>query len=243
MTTLLATVATSVGSVRETNQDRIVVGPWILGPDRRELAAHESPPNAAYAAVLDGMGGHAGGEIAAGIAAEVLASYGQSLCNEATVHDLLERANEAIYERMQRLPQLAGMGTTVVGLCAAGNEVLLFNVGDSRAYVIADGYLLQATTDDVAPSGALTQSLGGRATYEAVRVHTATEPAVGRRFLLATDGLFGHVKGDDLEQCIDDDDHRTVTSLLSCAIDLGGPDNVSIVLARVLADEPSEVKQ
>lgn len=237
MTGLVVTAATHVGRVRNVNQDRIVVGPWILAPDSPAVTALGCRPGTNIVAVLDGMGGHAGGEFAATAAAEIVASFGGMVEDETAAEALVRQANDAVYKRMASIPSLAGMGTTLVGLALAGDNVVVFNVGDARAYVEADGYLLQASTDDAVDSGALTQSLGGRRVYEAVTPHIVLEPATGRRFLLASDGLFGHIDHAQIEQCLGaiapDDDASAVGALIGLALAEGGPDNVSVVLVRV----------
>ena len=90
--------------------------------------------------VCDGMGGAAAGEIASSLAVnEVL----RVLCDRAgdeaapleeVIGEAIRAANEEIHSRAQEDPQLSGMGTTMVGLVAEGNRVLVFNVGDSRCY-------------------------------------------------------------------------------------------------------------
>jgi len=235
---LVATAATHLGLVRATNQDRVVVGPWMLAPDSSAVSILECGPGAAIVAVLDGMGGHVGGEFAATTAAEVVAGFGGSVDSENAAEALVHQANDAIYNRMASIPSLAGMGTTLAGLALAGEDVVLFNVGDARVYVEADGYLLQVSTDDSVGSGALTQSLGGRTTHEAVTPHLFLEPVAGRRFLLASDGLFGHIDHTRIEACLvaAPDDAAAVEALVALALDEGGPDNVSVVLVRVLPD-------
>lgn len=237
MTRLVATVATHVGRARTINQDRVVIGHWLLAPDSTTVSSLECGPGTNIVAVLDGMGGHAGGEIAATTAAEVVASHGGAVESVAAAEALVHRANDAVYEQMASIPPLAGMGTTLVGLALAGDDVVLFNVGDARAYVEADGYLLQVSTDDAVETGALTQSLGGRPAYESVTPHVVLEPAAGRRFLLASDGLFGHVDHAQIEGCLGSDDAAAVDALMNLALGEGGPDNVSVVLVRVLCRE------
>ncbi len=93
--------------------------------------------------VCDGMGGAAAGEIASSMAVEVML---QGLSSRAEVqipleHQVVEAiraANEAIHSRSQSNYQLNGMGTTLVGLVVEGSRVLVFNVGDSRCYILRD---------------------------------------------------------------------------------------------------------
>lgn len=229
---LVVHVASHVGHVRETNQDRVVVGRWLLAPDLPGEAVLNGVQAGCAVALLDGMGGHAAGDIAATTAAEVLASSAGVIDGREAVVEAVQRANAAVYARMAAIPQLAGMGASLVGLALVGEQVVLFNVGDARGYVETNGYLNRLSTDDVAPSGALTRALGGRATFEPVEPHLVTEPAPGRRFLLATDGLFGHIDLAGIESCLVDDDRETVRALMTSALGGGGPDNVSVALVR-----------
>ena len=237
MNSVTVTAVSHVGYARAQNQDRIVVAPWVLGPDLGSTVVRLSPPGPTVTvAVIDGMGGHAGGEVAAALAAEVVASSAHEVLSAADAAALAERANRAVYERVGTLPQLSGMGATLACLTVVGDEALVFNVGDSRTFADVDGYLIQLTTDDAGPGGGLTASLGGRSAYVPVDAHVVVEPCLGRRFLVASDGLFGHLDPVDLESVLDDDDETSVQRLLALALERGGPDNVSIVMVNVGAE-------
>lgn len=231
---------TNIGHERESNEDRVVVGPWILAPDHDSAAELKLDHPPFVAAVLDGMGGHAAGGTAATIAAEVVASQGVSVDDASSAAYLAEWANRAIYERMLGVPSFSGMGTTLVGLAWVDGNAVVFNVGDARAYLESDGYMVQLSVDDASGKGTLTQSLGGLHSYQPIQPHVVVEPAKGARFLLATDGLFGHLDEEILESCLVDDDVGTVENLLRAALDAGGPDNVSIVLVRCPGAPDSE---
>jgi protein phosphatase len=92
--------------------------------------------------VCDGMGGAAAGEIASSMAIEEVLrrlserSKTEPAPLEVVVEDAIRIANEAILSRAQADPQLSGMGTTLVGLVTEGSRVLIFNVGDSRCYLL-----------------------------------------------------------------------------------------------------------
>ena len=89
---------------------------------------------------------------------------------------LVESANQRLYDMMQTAPSLAFMGSTVAGVLFGPGEMTIFNVGDSRVYLHAGGYLLQASRDHSSPRGELVQSLGGLDTYVPVETHMTTEP-------------------------------------------------------------------
>lgn len=228
------TAATHLGLKREVNEDRIVVGPWVLGPLSDEVASITLPPSdGLVAAVIDGMGGHSGGDVAASLVAEVVASRGGKAQAEESALELAVTANLAVYQRMASLAHLAGMGATLAGLLISQGSAWILNVGDSRVFVERDGYLVQLSTDDSAPNGTLTQSLGGVAQFQPVVPHLARDSAAGNRFLLATDGLFGCVDDTKLEQCMSQDDRSSVKALLAAALEAGGPDNISIILVSI----------
>ncbi len=119
-----AAALTDVGSKRPSNED----------------AFGYSAEQGVYV-VCDGMGGAAAGEIASSMAVEVvlqgLSRRAESQASlEHQVAEAIHAANEAIYTRARENHQLSGMGTTLVGLVVDGSRVLVFNVGDSRCYVM-----------------------------------------------------------------------------------------------------------
>ena len=233
MTELRVTVASDRGLVREANQDRIVVGRWILGPESEGPATIRADQSDWLVSVIDGMGGHAGGGIAATIAAETIASYGEHAAGAELLTGIVEAANRAIYDRMNQHPSLTGMGAAVACATFHGDDLLVVNVGDVRAYLINDSYLIQLSVDDTSPDGALTASLGGRAHFEPVAPHVVRESGGNElRVLLASDGLTAAVGLDALEELVVDDDTQLVTGMLDAVLAAGAPDNVSLALLR-----------
>jgi PPM family protein phosphatase len=114
--------------------------------------------------VCDGMGGHACGEIASGIATQAFRDYveersdivwgfrdGSPSVATWMVRRLLEDAVHAacreVWRKAQDNPAMRGMGTTIVGLVVAGDRTFVVNVGDSRAYLVRDGIAVQLTRD------------------------------------------------------------------------------------------------
>src|SRR5579883_2943473 len=132
MTLLRSGSATDTGLVRSVNQDLAVEFPNLF-------------------AVADGMGGHAGGEIAARLAVDTLvAAFGRQPTG-AGLSDAVVEANAVVWEHSLEHPELRGMGTT------------LADVGDSRVYRFHDGELSQITTDhslaeEMVRSGELTSA-------------------------------------------------------------------------------------
>jgi protein phosphatase len=95
--------------------------------------------------VCDGMGGAAAGEIASALAVDVMlhqfSNRDEGVPLQNVVEEAVRAANLAILSRAESNSNLAGMGTTLVGLVAEGNRVLVFNVGDSRCYRMRDASL------------------------------------------------------------------------------------------------------
>lgn len=131
---LVAAAATHVGPVRANNEDDSLI-------------------TASIALVADGVGGHAGGEVASAVAVTTVRSALQRRPHGGrTVEDVagaVHAAHDAILSRVAREPRLTGMGTTLTGLVLTDAGAAVVNVGDSRTYrVTSDGQLEQLTRDD-----------------------------------------------------------------------------------------------
>ena len=132
---------TDKGIVRASNQDAYAVG--------------EFPDEVAWAIVCDGMGGHAGGNIASALAVKVIsdkinASYRENM-RDSSIRNMLDSAltaaNMEVYDMAEADPELRGMGTTVVCAIVKNGYAFIAHAGDSRAYIY-DGELRQITTED-----------------------------------------------------------------------------------------------
>ncbi len=178
--------------------------------------------------------------------------------DEALLVDAFFAANARIHEEGLARPDLrrGTMGTTLVAarLSEDAQTMSLANVGDSRAYLIRDGRLRQLTRDHslaeevaaqarllpeaiaAAPRNVLTRALGLRPT---VAVDVFTEPVcAGDVFVLCTDGLWGRFDPDELAEIASGDDlDDACAHLVARANELGGLDNITVVLARIEAAE------
>ncbi|MDY0908075.1 PP2C family serine/threonine-protein phosphatase [Microbacterium sp. CFBP9034] len=212
--------------------------------------------------VADGMGGHAGGDVASSLAIARLEGLDRPFettgAAEKELRDAIGDAAAQLIDTVSDRPELAGMGTTVSALVMVDDYAVIAHIGDSRIYLFRDGALTQITTDHT-----FVQRLvdSGRITPEEARYHPRrsvlmrvlgdmdpdpeldtfimpTQP--GDRWLLCSDGLSGVV----------DDAHtakalglglapgRTADNLLKQALDGGAPDNVTIVLVDVGGQHP-----
>lgn len=240
MTVALRYAARSdVGLVRTNNQDSAYAGPHLL-------------------MVADGMGGHAGGDVASSVAVAAFAPLdGESHGPDDALDQLeaaLESARDDLLARVDADPDLAGMGTTVIAILRAGNKLAMVHLGDSRGYLFRDGVLTQVTTDhtfvqhlvDIGritpeeaehhPQRSVVMRVLGDFDAEVTPDLSVREARPGDRWLLCSDGLSGFVSGDTIEETL-----RTIADVDACADRLvqlalraGGGDNVTVVLADVI---------
>jgi protein phosphatase len=228
-----------VGLVRQNNQDSAYAGPHLL-------------------VVADGMGGHAGGDVASSLAIGELAPLdGES----HGADDALEHLKQAVFaahrellSRVDEEPQLTGMGTTVTALLRTGGKLALAHIGDSRAYLLRDRELIQITKDHTFVQTLVDE---GRLTLEEAEQHPQrsvlmrvlsdviddVEPDLsmregrgGDRYLLCSDGLSGVVSHDTLRDTLaaGDDPATTCEVLVQLALRAGAPDNVTCIVADVV---------
>lgn len=186
-------------------------------------------------AVLDGMGGHAGGQVAS-------RSVAAHLCGRAADIDVtLRDANHELFREMVRRPELLAMGTTVAGIRFVDRRLDVFNVGDSRVYRFADDFASLLTVDDRCPGAThqLTGSLGGTARPEPIFVHHAhVDLDAPVRLLMCTDGLHDVVAFSDIQDRLRAGSAvNVVVDLVELALAAGAPDNVSAVVVDVEVNE------
>ncbi len=255
---------TEVGCIRSRNEDRFLVinlsnGDRSLQPHSR---IHPLGPKGTLLAVCDGMGGAAGGDVAAGLAVDALATALQSSSPFASMTSVQEaliegtrEANTKILEVAGEDPTLRGMGTTVTAALLHGPELALVHVGDSRAYLRRGRALHQLTTDHsvvgqmVAAgriSGEEARQLDNRnVLLQALGVMERIGPELvtttlraGDILLLCSDGLNTPLSDEQiLDQLLRyEDPMRCCRALTEAACAEGGPDNVTVIVARFTGD-------
>ncbi len=226
------------GLHRTENQDRVVVDGVVLASGNTHLAEFVLGRRGLLA-VIDGMGGHPAGGVAAAVAADVIASGHTRLRTPSDVEALVSAANDEIYATMGRIPGVGGMGATIAGVVVSSDTLLVFNVGDARVYLAGGGYLIQASIDDRhtgAPHGPITQSLGGLDTHTPVDVHISREPADTGRILVASDGLFAGVPHETLALVMSRPPADAARALVDEALAAGGRDNISLGLIELAGE-------
>ena len=215
-----------IGLHRQDNEDSAYAGARLL-------------------AVADGMGGHAGGEVASAAVIEAL----RPLDTEVPAGELLNaldhavrRASSALRDIVLQDPSLLGMGTTLTALLWSGSQLGLVHIGDSRAYLVRDGEVFQITHDHT-----LVQSLldEGKITAGEVASHPQRslllralgaghfepdlqlhEARLGDRYLLCSDGLHQVADAESMARVLltIGDPDQAAKDLIALAIDGGGPE-------------------
>lgn len=238
-----------VGLVRSNNQDAGFAGPNLL-------------------VVADGMGGHAGGDIASSIAVANLATLNDdSFGTDDAINELeaaIDRARDELVALSTQNPDLSGMGTTITAMLRVGSKLAMAHMGDSRAYLLRDGELTQITTDHTFVQHLVNT---GKITADEAQVHpqrnvvmrvltdfgldlapdvSMREARPGDRLLLCSDGLCGYVSEPTMAQALRDvaDPDACTDRLVQLALRAGGPDNITCLVADVLDldDLPDDVE-
>ena len=211
--------------------------------------------------VADGMGGHAGGDIASALCAQRIAQmddlYPDAEFAEKAIVDNIWSANGVLAETVKEHPELAGMGTTFSGIIFTGNQVTVGHVGDSRIYLARDGKVTQITKDHtfvqklvdtgkITPEealvhprrGVLMRVLGDVEEFPEVDTKTI-ESKPGDRWMLCSDGLSGVVPEAIMERLLLSkiEAYEATELLIGEALEFGAPDNVTVVVVDVVSEK------
>ena len=231
--------ASDIGKHRATNQDSGYAGYQLFF-------------------VADGMGGHAGGDIASAIASQRIALTDAKYENIEEAIDSLKNgileANAMLASTVQEHPELEGMGTTFSGLYRHGNQIITAHIGDSRIYLARDGEVKQITADHtfvqklvdmgrITPEEALTHPR--RSVLMRVLGDVAAEPELdiaihdalpGDRWMLCSDGLCGVVPDGVMNAILNSKvpTEEAAELLVGEALEFGAPDNVTVVMADIV---------
>jgi PPM family protein phosphatase len=252
MSTWQLAAFTHRGRVRADNEDTVAIDRQILTGNMTAPIAVAPMDAVSVLMIADGMGGHAHGSTASRAVLDRLIADIERLASQATCTNAIEDANDHLYELMQSDPDAIGMGTTLVGAVLTSTQLLIFNVGDSRAYLHSHDHLILLSQDDVPITGvsrsgdrvshAVTQAIGGSTFQIPLEPHVSAEPPLmpGESLLLCSDGLTDMVADRIICDvlCNAADIETTVRKLAAHAFRAGGSDNLSIVLARRASSNP-----
>ena len=223
---------TDVGRLRKNNQDAVILGNGLAG-------------------VADGMGGHKGGEIAsAGLRDGLLRETKNCRPDSETLNQAVKTVNRELWMKQESDASLSGMGTTLTVLWPKEEEMIIGQIGDSRAYLLRDGEIKQMTNDhsmvaDMVRKGVLTEEQAAchpmrnyitRAvgTDEYIELDLSTcDRKKGDRWLICSDGLYGMLlKSQLLQMMMIENLEEAAEKLLQAALAAGGKDNISLVIIQ-----------
>ena len=230
-----------VGMVRFKNDDSAYVGRYL-------------------AVVADGMGGHAGGNVASASTVLDLVHLDSEIHEDeplTVLADEIQAANSLLSELVTTSPQLSGMGTTVTALLLHGDRLALAHIGDSRAYRLKDGIFSQISIDHTFVQRLIDE---GRLQPEEAEVHphknvlmrvlgdvdaspeldlATFDVEPGERWLLCSDGLTAVLRDSDIEGVLrgTPDLQQCVDTLVELTLAGGSPDNVTVAVIDI-DDDP-----
>jgi len=207
--------------------------------------------------LADGMGGAAAGDLASSETMHVIRRLDGDLQGDAleALAGAVTRANDRLGELIEEDPAVEGMGTTLDALLWDGKKFAMAHIGDSRTYRLRDGVLTQVSDDHT-----FVQSLvdEGRLSPDEARHHphrslilrallgrddndpdmSTIEPQAGDRYLLCSDGLSDMVDDDVIAATLAAETiDFAATELIRLALEAGGYDNVTVVIAEMIEAE------
>jgi len=236
---------THIGNVKPDNEDAVTVFGFASQSDSGDiLKASKSTNQPCLVAIADGVGGEAFGQRASRAVVEYLHTHRKRFFTGAA-QDVLIDADLHLRSIMEAEPSTVGMATTVVGLFAHEDNVVLFNVGDSECFRWNGDFLSRITTthaaisDDSDRKAGLTQVLGGRHDRSTRPLEPYAEYfsiADGDQLLLCSDGLTDCVDKRTIERILAARAHlgTVVADLVTEALRASGKDNISIIMVEVV---------
>lgn len=234
-----------VGKVKSNNEDIALIGKDTLRDNKitREIKT-DCPMTMS---VADGVGGAEGGEIASELIVTSLLDFVVDLdtsLNVATIEEKLENwaqsANRLLQIRIEKLGN-SGMGTTLTGLLFNGDDVIMFNAGDSRVYRWRDGILRQMTRDHSMRELTGRTDVPGNIMYNAfgklseffIDVKNITDQVLQDDiFLICSDGLSDMLPDEMIETSLSD--NKSAETLVDMANEAGGKDNITAVVIKII---------
>ena len=237
----------AVGLIRNGNEDGALTHPKLI-------------------AVADGMGGHAGGEIASSIALQILARRASVFLDSQIDPDsaddfygsTIDEIDIALKAASDEDAKLSGLGTTLTALFIRNNQAVLLHIGDSRAYrirgaaieqlsvdhtviqeLLSAGSITQAEVAEHPQRSMLTQALMGSGTLSiALHIFDIRE---SDRFILCSDGLSGVLSDKEIKSLVKSKSPEdSVAALVDATYINGAPDNVTVIVADLVDGASAE---
>lgn len=252
---LVVGAARDVGKTRDKNEDSLFTFNALIG------ATTSSLPLGIFI-VADGMGGHSYGEMASETAVRTMSTYLMDKLFPSLYGNNPSPPEESLQEIMRTGVQEAhrkieknapGGGTTLTAIITLGSQMTIAHVGDSRAYnVFLDGRMQLLTRDhslvkrleelgqitaeeaETHPQKSMLYRALGQGDMPEPDIFTSTMPQPGY-IMICSDGLWGVLTEDQIFQLISESPNpqRACQNLVDAANSFGGPDNITVVLARL----------
>lgn len=255
ITTVIASVKTDPGCVRETNEDN--------GRHVSQFSPEESRGRGTLTIVADGMGGHSSGEVASGMAVELISQHfydDKAGSISEALRGAIQAANSKIFNSSTSDLKYLGMGTTVVALVIHNGLGYAAHVGDSRLYRLRAGKMERLTVDhsqvmEMVRMGIISfdeaqhhedkniilRAVGTQPTVE-VEVSDPFKVDLGDQFMLCSDGLCDMADDDEIRAMWADapDIHTASERLITLAKERGGSDNITVGIVQVSKPEEAQ---
>jgi len=238
---IIGAMRTDTGLVRTLNEDSVA---WVTPHD------DDTANRGSLALVADGMGGHAAGEVASALAADVVRRLYYDLDGPIpqVLASAFAAANRAIIEYAQEHPECRGMGTTCTVLAFRDSHAWLAHIGDSRAYLLRDRHLIQLSEDQtlvakLVSEGTITQAEADQSPMhnvilQALGTTSNIKPMIGAKGLPLQSGDVLILCSDGVSNMVPDGKIAEVASrlppqeacdaLIEAALAAGGHDNASL---------------
>ncbi len=230
-------VVSDIGKQRKTNEDGYLISNPIF-------------------AVADGMGGHSAGEVASTIALQTIKRSLRKIPKEEAIPELLVKsiqgANIAVFQKSTAQVEQRGMGTTLTVALLLEDKLYLGHIGDSRAYLLRDGKLVQLTEDhslvgQMVKEGVLSAKEAKMHPQRSILIRAlGIEPKVQidisvseikpkDKILLCTDGLTVMLSDPEIEKLLNEPEEpqSICQKLIDAANGHGGEDNITVILLEI----------
>lgn len=262
---VVAYACSDLGRQRRTNEDSFFVANLSRGTGTEDdgTIRFSSGSQGCLFAVADGMGGAAAGGVASRICLETLLDEVVTMVQEARnldsrdveriLIDAIGRANRRVFDLSHSRQEYGGMGTTLTAVFELTGNLVIGQVGDSRAYLIREKGIRQLTRDqslvgEMLDRGEITerearehpdrsvllQALGVRSSVELSVKRATVHP--GDFLLLCSDGLHGQMSADEICEIVlgSGSTAKACMELIRLANGRGGPDNITSVIVEFL---------
>jgi protein phosphatase len=245
---------TEKGNVREKNEDSVLIYDEVFSnsnfksPIFKNLNIEEG-----FFSIADGIGGHAGGEVASNMVLSHL--NGQKVDSQEELKDIFVTAHNKLNNFIIQRPDLLGMGAVLTGIYIKKDKATIFNIGDSRTYFMREK--LVRMTDDNSFVWELSKKekfSGEEEMHEWIRKHPQKniilsaligglkefdcqlkdiEIKIGDKFFIASDGVWEELTFPDMESALHKDLKAGSEELLNkCQIK--GTDNLSFIIVEII---------